>query len=255
MGFLDPNNLVPTAPNKKKKKEILLHLLAITPSASLLPLLNLPTTVNLPPGSLQIVRPSVFGLPRSRASNRPALRRCNAGIWILWTHRWVSYTLCDPFIQTSFVSFYAELTKLCKTRKVFEEFEPCVVAWNAMIDEFVKNRDMGSAVLLFESMPKRDVVSWTSVINGFGRNWCFSKGIQFFQMMMNHENVMGCFMKSNEATYVSVLSSCANLGGCESSYWGKQIHGHESKSSVIEALALRPDVGVQYFDDDVTDRG
>ncbi|KAM1804571.1 hypothetical protein ACFX12_030420 [Malus domestica] len=50
--------------------------------------------------------------------------------------------------------------------------EPCVVAWNAMIDGFGKNGEMGYAVLLFESKPKRDVVSWTSVISGFGRNGC-----------------------------------------------------------------------------------
>ncbi|KAM1007668.1 hypothetical protein ACFX2A_004294 [Malus domestica] len=35
--------------------------------------------------------------------------------------------------------------------------EPCVVAWNAMIDGFGKNGEMGYAVLLFESMPERDV--------------------------------------------------------------------------------------------------
>ncbi|XP_050117019.1 pentatricopeptide repeat-containing protein At2g35030, mitochondrial-like isoform X2 [Malus sylvestris] len=50
--------------------------------------------------------------------------------------------------------------------------EPCVVAWNAMIDGFGKNGEMDYAVLLFESMPERDVVSWTSVISGFGRNEC-----------------------------------------------------------------------------------
>ncbi|KAM1375254.1 hypothetical protein ACFX2I_025709 [Malus domestica] len=66
-----------------------------------------------------------------------------------------------------------ELGKLCDARKVFEEMsEPCVVAWNAMIDGFGKNGDMGSAGLLFESMLERDVVSWTSVISGFGRNRC-----------------------------------------------------------------------------------
>ncbi|CAN6706244.1 unnamed protein product [Malus baccata var. baccata] len=66
-----------------------------------------------------------------------------------------------------------ELGKLCNARKVFEEMsEPCVVAWNAMIDGFGKNGDMGSAGLLFESMLERDVVSWTSVISGFGRNRC-----------------------------------------------------------------------------------
>ncbi|KAM1127773.1 hypothetical protein ACFX15_037099 [Malus domestica] len=124
-----------------------------------------------------------------------------------------------------------------------------------MIYGFGNNGDMGYAVFLFESMVERDMVSWTSVINGFGRNGCFSEGIRFFLMMMNHENVMGCFVKPNEATYVCVLSSCANLGRWGSIYWGKQIDGHGSESSVIEAFARRPDAGVQYSGDDVTDRG
>ncbi|KAM1591851.1 hypothetical protein FF1_035752 [Malus domestica] len=50
--------------------------------------------------------------------------------------------------------------------------EPCAVAWNAMIDGFGKNGEMGCAVLLFESMPERDVVSWKNVISSFGRNGC-----------------------------------------------------------------------------------
>ncbi|KAM2829920.1 hypothetical protein PS2_035524 [Malus domestica] len=45
--------------------------------------------------------------------------------------------------------------------------EPCVLAWNAMIDGFVKNGEMGCAVLLFESMLERDVVSWKSIISKF----------------------------------------------------------------------------------------
>ncbi|CAL8139403.1 unnamed protein product [Prunus armeniaca] len=138
----------------------------------------------------------------------------------------------DPFIQTSLVSFYAQFGILCDARKVFEEIaEPCVVAYNAMIDGFGKNGDMGSAVSLFQSMPKKDVVSWTSVINGFGRNGSFSEGIQFFKMMV-HEDLMGCFVKPNEATYVTVLSSCANLDGWGSLYWGKQIHGYVIRKEI-----------------------
>ncbi|CAN6547934.1 unnamed protein product [Malus baccata var. baccata] len=97
-----------------------------------------------------------------------------------------------------FVSFYAELGKLFDARKVLRKCEPCVVVWNAMIDGFGKNGDMGYVVLLFESMLEMNVVSWTSVINGFGRNGCFSEGIRFFQMMMNHENV-GLFCEAKRS--------------------------------------------------------
>ncbi|TQE01543.1 hypothetical protein C1H46_012906 [Malus baccata] len=86
-------------------------------------------------------------------------------------------------------------------------------------------------------MPERDMVSWTSVINGFGRNGCFTEGIWFFKMMVNHEDVIDCFVKPNEATYISVFSLCANLDGSGSIYWGKQIHGHVIRNA-IELTAL-----------------
>ncbi|KAM4099694.1 hypothetical protein ACB094_05G011100 [Castanea mollissima] len=109
--------------------------------------------------------------------------------------------LFDPFIQTSFVRFYAQLGELFDARKVFEEIsQPYVVAYNAMLDAFGKNGDMGGA-------------------------------IKFFQKMMAHEDAMACSVRPNEAAYVSVLSSCANLnGGALSS--GKQIHGYVIKNEI-----------------------
>ncbi|XP_041006643.1 putative pentatricopeptide repeat-containing protein At1g10330 [Juglans microcarpa x Juglans regia] len=141
--------------------------------------------------------------------------------------------LRDPFIQTSFVSFYAHLGELFDARKMFEEIsQPCIVAYNAMLDAFGKNGDMRSALLLFDCMPERDVVSWTSVIDGFGRNGCFHEAVKFFEKMMVHEDVMSCSLKPNEATYVSVLSSCANLDGGGSLYRGKQIHGYAIRNEI-----------------------
>uniref|UniRef100_A0A2N9I0M6 Pentatricopeptide repeat-containing protein n=1 Tax=Fagus sylvatica TaxID=28930 RepID=A0A2N9I0M6_FAGSY len=141
--------------------------------------------------------------------------------------------LHDPFIQTSFVRFYAEVGELFDARKMFEEIsQPCIVAYNAMLDAFGKNGDMGSAFLLFESMPQRDVVSWTSIINGFQRNGCFSEAIKFFEKMMVHEDVMACLVKPNEATYVSVLSSCANLNGGGALSCGKKIHGYVIRNEI-----------------------
>lgn len=131
------------------------------------------------------------------------------------------------------MSLYAHLGELIDARKMFEEIpQPCIVAYNAMLDAFGKNGNMRSALLLFDCMPERDVVSWTSVIDGFGRNGCFHEAVKFFEKMTVHEDVMSCSLKPNEATYVSVLSSCANLDGGGSLYRGKQIHGYAIRNEI-----------------------
>lgn len=130
-------------------------------------------------------------------------------------------------MQTSFVSFYAVYAELRDACKVFDEMsERCLVSCNAMIDAFCKNGDMGSALCLFERMPERDVVSWTSVVNGFRMSMRFHEAIRFFGKMMS------CSAKANEATYVSVLSSCASLNGWGGLDMGKQVYGHILRNEI-----------------------
>ncbi|XP_007026204.2 PREDICTED: putative pentatricopeptide repeat-containing protein At1g10330 [Theobroma cacao] len=141
--------------------------------------------------------------------------------------------LSDPFVQTSLLGVYAKLGRLSNASKVFEEiFNPCIVACNAMLDAFGRNGDMGSALLLFESMIEKDVVSWTSVINGFARSKQFKEAIRVF------ENMMEFWVKPNEATYVNVLSCCANSEGGGSLYQGKQIHGYMLRNEVVMTVYM-----------------
>ncbi|KAK3040444.1 hypothetical protein RJ639_028693 [Escallonia herrerae] len=149
----------------------------------------------------------------------------------------------DPYILTSFVCVYSQLGDLLYARKVFDEVsERCVVSCNAMLDAYGKNGDMGSAIFLFGRMLERDIYSWTSIISGYGRNGCFREAIQFFRMMIVHEDVMQGRVRPSEATFVSVLTSCANLHGRGGLCQGKQIHAYivknESELSVFLGTAL-----------------
>ncbi|KAJ4976365.1 hypothetical protein NE237_001471 [Protea cynaroides] len=145
----------------------------------------------------------------------------------------------DPFIQTSFVSFYAQLGDLFSARHVFEEItRPCIVAFNSMLDALGKNGDMGSALELFQRMPQRDVVSWTSIINGFGKNGCYQDSIQFFEKMMVHRDVMEGLVRPNESTLVSILSSCASSDQAGALCQGKQIFGYVIRSGTEVTVFL-----------------
>lgn len=139
----------------------------------------------------------------------------------------------DPFVQTSFLSLYAQLGNLSDACDLFEKMsEPCIVSCNAMLDALAKNGDLGSALWLFERMTVGDVVSWTTMINGYARNGYFAKAIQFFKKMMAHDIFIGCAVKPNEATFVSVLSSCSSSNGGGTLYQGKQVHGFIIKNEV-----------------------
>lgn len=153
----------------------------------------------------------------------------------------------DPFVQTSLLGIYGKIGELNDARKVFDEIpNPCIVSCNAMLDAFGINGDMDSAFKVFGNMLERDVVSWTSVINGFARNERFSDGIRLFRkmMMMSWEVETRYLVKPNEATYVSVLSCCANLDGGSGLCQGKQIHGYIIRNEI----ALTAYIGTALID-------
>ncbi|XP_057751259.1 putative pentatricopeptide repeat-containing protein At1g10330 [Arachis stenosperma] len=135
--------------------------------------------------------------------------------------------LSDPFIGTTLVALYARKNDIAGARKVFDEMlQPGLVACNAMLNALCTNGDTETALWLFDSMPNRDVVSWTTIVNGFALNGKFGAAINFFAKMMRHRDVLYCLVKPNEATYVSVISSCANLDGKPALDFGKQVHGY-----------------------------
>ena len=133
--------------------------------------------------------------------------------------------LADPFVQTGFVGFFAKNGCVWDARKVFDEmFEPCLVACNAMLDGFCRNGEMSEGCKLFHQMEVRDVYTWTSVVNGFGKVGCYEDVVCFFRRMV----VEKC--RPNEATFVSVISACGNCGGVGGLLNGKEIHGYVVKN-------------------------
>ncbi|XP_078174758.1 tetratricopeptide repeat (TPR)-like superfamily protein [Carex rostrata] len=133
----------------------------------------------------------------------------------------------DNFVGCSLMKFYAKLGRFVDAKKVFDEMpHPDLASSNAMLDVACASDDMGSANEFFEGMTIRNIISWTTLINGFSKNGSHYNAIWIFRRLIHEsENVCGN-VSPNEATFVCVLSSCANLDGREGLAIGKEVHAY-----------------------------
>ncbi|KAK1274796.1 Pentatricopeptide repeat-containing protein [Acorus gramineus] len=112
-----------------------------------------------------------------------------------------------------------------------------VVLSTALVDMYSRCLDMRAAMTVFRTMPERNVVSWTAMIDGCTVNGDHETAIGLLREMVS---VKGGGLKPNRATLVSVLPACAESGvGLRP---GKEIHGHifrngfASESRIASAL-------------------
>ncbi|CAD6220413.1 unnamed protein product [Miscanthus lutarioriparius] len=131
-------------------------------------------------------------------------------------------------------------------RQVFDEMvDRDVVSWNSIVGVYMSSEDVTGAMELFEAMPERNVVSWNTVVaafargmqqvamlslHGYNHNSRYDEALRTFQQMM----LEGRFMP-DEATLVSVVSACAQLGSVEYCNW---ISSYISKSNTHITVAL-----------------
>ncbi|XP_074275431.1 pentatricopeptide repeat-containing protein At4g21065-like [Silene latifolia] len=101
--------------------------------------------------------------------------------------------------------------------------------WNSLIHLYGKCGVLGDARKVFDEMSERDVVSWTSLIDGFVDNGMCVEGIGLFSEMVESGIV------PNDATVVAVLRACAETGALE---MGRRVHG------IVEELGIGERVNV-----------
>ncbi|XP_062118618.1 pentatricopeptide repeat-containing protein At3g12770-like [Humulus lupulus] len=81
-----------------------------------------------------------------------------------------------------------------------------IILQNALIDMYAKYGNMDRAKLVFDKMPKKDVVSWTSVIVGHAINGQGEEACVAFRRMEAEK------VEPNSVTFLGVLSACNHAG-------------------------------------------
>ncbi|XP_030542551.1 pentatricopeptide repeat-containing protein At2g37320 [Rhodamnia argentea] len=77
---------------------------------------------------------------------------------------------------------------------------------NSLISMYCKCGCMDDALLVFHELPKRDLVSWNSMIAGYAQYGLAHEAIDLFQEMMLQK------VKPDAITFLGVLSSCRHAG-------------------------------------------
>ncbi|GFZ19017.1 tetratricopeptide repeat (TPR)-like superfamily protein [Actinidia rufa] len=107
---------------------------------------------------------------------------------------------CDVFVGSSFLNLYAKCGK------------------------------MEEALSVFNKMPRRDLVSWTTMVTGFAQSGHAHEAINFYRMMRGEK------MEGDGVVMLGLIQACANLGDTK---MGLSIHGYMIRREI------RMDVVVQ----------
>ncbi|XP_043693390.1 pentatricopeptide repeat-containing protein At1g25360 [Telopea speciosissima] len=127
------------------------------------------------------------------------------------------YTKCAPFSSSSMAS----------ARRLFDEMpKRDELSWTTIITGYVRNGDLNSARLLFECMTAKLDVVWNAMISGYVHHGFISDALGLFKRMHS----LG--IQLDEFTYTSVLSACATAGlFC----YGKEVHAYILRTEVKPA--------------------
>ncbi|RCV27070.1 hypothetical protein SETIT_5G295500v2 [Setaria italica] len=140
----------------------------------------------------------------------------------------------DPHVQSGVVSMYAALGDAAGARAAFAEIAcPDVVCVTAMVGALSAGGDVDAARDLFDEMPLRDHVAWNAMIAGYVHVGRTREALRLFDEMQSAGAAIG------EATLVSVLTACAQMGALDRGKWVHwYMRSHGMRMSVMLGTAL-----------------
>ncbi|XP_020080067.1 pentatricopeptide repeat-containing protein At3g22690-like, partial [Ananas comosus] len=103
---------------------------------------------------------------------------------------------------------------------------------NSLVHFYVECGEMSCAQRVFDGMLQRNVVSWTSLIDGYAKGDCSEKAISLF-----HDMVRDGRIEPNSVTMACVLSACARL---QDLMQGEKICSYISNSGVGSSSLVNP---------------
>ncbi|KAK3139615.1 hypothetical protein QOZ80_5AG0386220 [Eleusine coracana subsp. coracana] len=112
------------------------------------------------------------------------------------------------------VDMFGKCGCMASAKEVFDRMAvKDVYSWTSMVGAYVKCGDLENAARIFEDMPTRNAVSWSCMIAGYSQANQPEEAVRMFNAML------AAGEEPIDATLVSVLSACAQLGFLDLGRW------------------------------------
>ncbi|XP_010425185.2 PREDICTED: pentatricopeptide repeat-containing protein At2g03880, mitochondrial [Camelina sativa] len=159
---------------------------------------------------------------------------------------------------------YSELIKCCLSHRAVHEgnlicrhlyfngHQPVMFLVNVLINMYVKFNLLNDAHQLFDQMPQRNVISWTTMISAYSKCKLHQKALELLVLMLRDG------VRPNVYTYSSVLRACNGMSDVRMLHCGIIKEGLESdvfvRSALIDVFAKlgEPEDALSVFDEMVT---
>ncbi|TXG51800.1 hypothetical protein EZV62_024324 [Acer yangbiense] len=131
----------------------------------------------------------------------------------------------EPIVGNALIDMYCRNGNVEVAQLVFERMESKDIAsWTSLLNGFLMWNDFKSARQVFDEMPERNSISWTAMITGYVKGKSPVQGLEMFQRMKAEGKD-----QVTEATVVSVLSGCADIGALD---LGRSVHCYVNKCNL-----------------------
>ncbi|XP_057997629.1 pentatricopeptide repeat-containing protein At2g13600-like [Hevea brasiliensis] len=131
-------------------------------------------------------------------------------------------------VSNSLITLCLRMGEINLARGVFDRMKKRdVVSWTAILDTYVEMGDMGEARRIFDEMPERNEVSWSAMIARYSQSGCPEESLKLFHQMIQEG------FKPNSSCFSSVLSALASIEALQA---GMNIHGHVTKIGIEKGV-------------------
>lgn len=132
----------------------------------------------------------------------------------------------DSYTLSSVLPIFAEYVDVIKGKEIHGHairngFDADVFIGSSLMDMYAKCTRMEDSLRVFDLLPRRDAISWNSIIAGCVQNGMCDEGLRFFRQMLIAK------IKPMPVTFSSIMPACAHL---TTLHLGKQLHGYIIRS-------------------------